>query len=184
MNTHTILMTRRTIHDYKADPLPEGALERALEAATRAPNHKLTNPWRFTTMGPQTRTHITEIGVTEKRKSRGELTEKAEATIRAKFSRPPELVAVSQVLDADPHRRREDYAAVACAIQNIQISLWSEGIGSKWSSGGVTNADATYQALGIDPSVEEIVGFVWIGFAEIVPDPPRSPLSEVTRATP
>src|SRR5690554_534487 len=119
MTTHQILMTRRTIHDFKNAPLPEGALTRALEAATRAPNHKLTNPWRFTLMGPQTRARITEIGVAEKRKKRGELSEAAEASIRQKFTRPPELIAVSQVIDADSHRRREDYAAVACAIQNI-----------------------------------------------------------------
>lgn len=184
MNTHQTLMTRRTIHDYKTDPLPEGALKRALQAATRAPNHKLTNPWRFTLMGPETRERITEIGVAEKRKKRGGLSEAAETSIRTKFSRPPELIAVSQVIDADPHRRREDYAAVSCAIQNIQLSLWSEGIGSKWSSGGVTNASETYKTLGIDPAVEEIVGFVWVGFAEVVPDPPRTALAEVMRTTP
>ncbi|WP_230467298.1 nitroreductase family protein [Lujinxingia vulgaris] len=183
MNTHHTLMTRRTIHDYKSDPLPEGALKRALEAATRAPNHKLTNPWRFTMMGPETRARITEIGVAEKRKKRGELSEAAEASIRTKFTRPPELIAVSQVINADAHRRREDYAAVACAIQNIQLALWSEGIGSKWSSGGVTNAPETYEVLGIGPDVEEIVGFVWVGFADVVPDPPRTPLSEVVRTT-
>ena len=184
MNTHQTLMTRRTIHDYKSDPLPDGALERALQAATRAPNHKLTNPWRFTLMGPETRERITEIGVAEKRKKRGGLSEAAELSIRTKFSRPPELIAVSQVIDADPHRRREDYAAVSCAIQNIQLSLWSEGIGSKWSSGGVTNAPETYETLGIDPALEEIVGFVWVGFADVVPDPPRTSITQLTRKTP
>ena len=33
-------------------------------------------------------------------------------------------------------------------------------------------------------SPEEIVGFVWAGYADIVPDPPRLPLEQVLRETP
>ncbi|RAL22949.1 nitroreductase [Lujinxingia litoralis] len=183
MDTRTALLTRRTIHDFTTAPLPEGAVERALEAAIRAPNHKLTNPWRFTRVGAATRPLIVEIGLEEKRKKRGELSDAAQATLRKKFGNPPELIVVSQVLDADPHRRREDYAAIACAIQNLHLSLWSEGIGSKWASGAMTHAPDTYKAVGIDPQVEEIVGFVWVGYAEVIPDTPRRPLAEVVRTT-
>ncbi len=189
MNTRKALLERRTIHFYETTPLPEGAIERALEAAVRAPNHKLTNPWRFIVVGPETRERITEWGVELKREKQrkrgGEMSEQKAARVRAKYSDPPELVVVCQALKSedDDFRRREDYAAVACAIQNMHVSLWSEGIGSKWSSGSLTYHEKTYEILGVDPEEAEIVGFIWAGYPKIVPDPDRRPLDEVVRTT-
>jgi nitroreductase len=113
-----------------------------------------------------------------------ELPEKHVNRIRKKLATPPVLLVVSQLITEDDFRRKEDYAAVACAIQNISLSLWSEGVGSKWSSGGVTRHEETYQIADVDPVKEEIVGFVWAGYADIVPDPPRLPLEQVLRETP
>ncbi len=181
---HTILR-RRTVHNYTGAPIPEGALERALECALRAPNHKLTNPWRFTRLGAQAREAITALGVELKATKAGDRwTERRAALVRTKFTRPAELIVVSQAIDPDPFVRREDYAAIACAIQNASLSLWSEGVGSKWSSGGVTSHERTYAICGVDPEVEEIVGFLWMGIAEVVPDPVRDPLDEVLREVP
>lgn len=186
MNLHQTIINRRTIHDYLTTPLPEGALQRALEAAIRAPNHKLTNPWRFTLMGPRTRHAITELAVTLKSKGKapsepGE--QERQQKIRTKFNNPPEILAVSQVIAKDEFRRREDYGACACAIQNIMLSLASEGIGTKWSSGDITSHAETYELLGVDPETEEIIGFVWIGYPESSPETGRKPLSEVCRQT-
>jgi nitroreductase len=184
-DTQRTILGRRTVHKYTGAPLPEGALERALECALRAPNHKLTNPWRFTRLGPQARAAVTELGVSLKAAKAGDRwSPRREGLVRAKLSDPAELVVVSQVIVPDPFVRREDYAAVACAIQNASLSLWSEGVGSKWSSGGVTSHARTYALCGIDPEAEEIVGFLWMGVAEVVPDPVRDPLDEVFRVIP
>ena len=183
--TQHALTARRTVHDYDPDrPVPAEAIERALACAVRAPNHKLTNPWRFTRVGPETREGIVALGVRLKSEGR-ELPPPVLAKIRRKFTSAPELLVVSQVLDHDEHRRREDYAAVACAIQNLMVSLWSEGVGTKWSSGGVTRHDDTY-ALAQIPAGEEIVGFVWIGYPERedCPTAPRRPVDEILRAVP
>lgn len=178
-----VATSRRTVHSFEDRPIPDGALDRALKAAIRAPNHKLTNPWRFTIVGPEARERITDIAVALKADKPG-FNETMEQKIRRKVGNPAELVVVSQVLDADEFRRREDYAACACAIQNISLVLWEEGISSKWGSGGVTRSAATYDVLGIDPELEEIIAFVWIGYPETVPDPPRTPLEDVIRRIP
>lgn len=183
MDTQEALLTRRTIHFYTTQALPEGALERALSSALRAPNHKLTNPWRFTLLGPQSRAKITELGIQLKQLDRP-LTPAHLGRLQKKLGDPPVLLVVSQVLSPDPFRRKEDYAAVACAIQNLSLSLWSEGVGAKWSSGGLTHHEQTYAIAGVDPELEEIVGFVWAGFPELVPDSPRLPLEDVFRQRP
>ncbi len=183
MELQKALLTRRTIHNYTADPIPEGAIERALEAAIRAPNHKLTNPWRFTRVGPEVRKKLTELGIELKCAKKNKFTPKFRDYLRQKYGNPAELVAVSQILNDDPFRRREDYAAAACAIQNFCLSLWGEDVGSKWSTGQMSRHESTYEMLDIDPDEEEIIAFVWVGQPEEIPDPPRDPLESVVRTT-
>lgn len=189
MNVRQAILTRRTVQRYTTEPIPEGCVERALECAIRAPNHKLTNPWRFTRVGPETRTRIIELGVEIKRdkcSARGiELSEDKEARIRAKLGNSAEVIVFSQALDDDDFRRKEDYATLACAIQNFMLSLWDEGVGSKWATGSVTRHPQTYEILGIDADREEIVGFVWVGHSSQENfETPRRPLDEVYRELP
>ena len=47
------IRTRRTHKAYGAEPVPRETLEELLELARWAPNHNLTNPWRFRVVGPR-----------------------------------------------------------------------------------------------------------------------------------
>src|SRR5690625_2514095 len=170
MNVQEALLTRRTIQAFRPEKIDDAPIERALEAAIRAPNHKLTNPWRFTRVGPRVRAELDALGIELKLKGREPSPEMMER-LRAKFEYPAHLIAVSQVLDDDEFRRREDYGATACAIQNFCLSLWAENIGTKWGTGSVTTHEKSYELLGIDPEVEEIVGFIWIGAPAEIPNP-------------
>jgi nitroreductase len=179
---HAALTGRRTVHRYVPEPVDPAILSRALEAAHAAPCHKLTWPWRFTRVGRATREALVQVAIRLK-SARSPLDADRCAALRRKMLDPAELVVVSQVLADDPFRRQEDYAATACAIQNLSLSLAAEGVGSKWSTGGVTRDPETYALLGIDPAAEQIVGFVWVGYAAKEPPvPPRPPLDTVVRA--
>lgn len=182
MNTHEALFSRRTIHNFTIDPVDEEVIDRALQAALRAPNHKLTNPWRFTRVGPLRRADLIELGV-EIKTTQKALSREQQEKVRAKWSAPHALLVVSMTLDGDPLREREDFAAVACAIQNLSLSLWADGVGSKWSTAGVIRDPRCYDLLDIDPEAEEILGLLWIGHPDVVPDTPRRPLGEVLRRT-
>lgn len=185
MDTFEALTTRTTIHRFSEEPVDENSIDRALEAAVAAPNHKLTNPWRFTRIGNETQQSITELYLELKRESKGSLTDEQVREYRQKIGGPPVVIAVSQVLDDDAFRRKEDYAAVACATQNLMLSLWSDGISSKWSTGSVTRHQETYRMLDIDADREEIVGFIFAGFPRDdhrdTQKPPREPLEDVVR---
>lgn len=184
MNVQEVLLTRRTIHTYQPGaPLPDGALEAALEAAHHAPNHRLTVPWRFTLPGPVTRAALAELGLALKQTKRPDCDV---AKIKRKLLDPAACVVVSQVLQSDPAIREEDYASVACAIQNLMLSLHARGVGTKWTTGKVTAHPDTYGIVGIDPTQERIVGWVWAGVAEQDPPTPdrRVALTDVIRRLP
>lgn len=175
---------RRTIHDYRPDPVDPAILRRALEAAQEAPCHKLTWPWRFTKVGAEGRAALTALRLELAGRNRP-VTDELRAKITAKMLNPDVLLVVSQVRCEDAFRDRENYAAVACAIQNLSLSLHSDGVGSKWSSGAVTRHPEAYRLAQVDPELEEIVGFVWIGHPAVVPPTPKRPsIDEVLRHAP
>ncbi|MCB9677311.1 MAG: nitroreductase [Alphaproteobacteria bacterium] len=180
---HETIRTRRTIHDYAPVPVPEEAIQRALEAAHCAPCHKTTWPWRFTRVGPRAREALFALNVRLKG-AKAPLDPRQAAKLREKMMDPGALIVASQVVSADPERLREDYAAVACAIQNFSLSLTADGVGSKWGTGGITRHAEAYALLGIDPAVEQIVGFLWVGQpSRPHPAPVRPPLSAHVRTT-
>lgn len=183
MNTIEALTSRRTAHHYTKEPVPQDWVVEALEAAIRAPNHKLTNPWRFFQIGAQTRPEIVEIALEAKRAFR-EITSADEAAIRSKVGDSSVLILVGQALAKDELRRKEDYASVACAIQNFSLAMWDHGVATKWSTGPFVTHEKTYELLGIDPKEIELVGAVFAGYPKVIPQTPRTPLSEVFRVLP
>ena len=110
---------------------------------------------------------------------------KVQAAARQKLLAKPLIVAVTYLLSGDALQRREDYAATCCAIQNIQLAAWAEGLGMQWHTGKQTQQPQTYTLLGIDPAVEEIAGFLYFGYPALIPPPvSRKPLAEVMRRLP
>jgi len=189
MNIQEALLTRRTVHHYTDREVAPDVLERALEAARWAPNHKLTEPWRFVVAGKTTRVRLGEVArrLADKKADGLDAEERAAVVQKqvAKITDLPALVVVtSRRVPGDPFREREDYAATACAIHNFVLSLWGEGVGAQWGTGGITRDPETYAILDVDPEAHEIIGFIKAGYPEKVPTSRRRPLAEVVRWLP
>ncbi len=187
MELFDAILTRRTIKDFTPDPVPDAVLDRALSAGIWAQNHRMTQPWRFVVLGPATHRALAEAGADVQLQSlRSDTDAATRDKVRAgavqKLLSKPRLVAVTTLLSNDVLQRREDYAATCCAIQNIQLAAWAEGLGMQWSTNKQTQQPQTYNLLAIDPTAEEIVGFLYFGYPALVPTPaPRKPLAEVMR---
>ena len=190
MELHEAIQTRRTIKDFRPDAVPADVLERALSAGLWAQNHRLTQPWRWTILGPQTHRRLAETFADAQTAPLPPDTDPAErdrlhANALAKIREKPCLVAVSQQRSSSPTQQREDYGAISCAIQNVQLAAWSQGLGMQWSSGQIIALPSTYATLSIDETKEEIVGFLFFGYpAKVPPAQPRRPLAEVSRHLP
>ena len=183
------LRTRRTIHRFQPEPVSKDDLERILEAGTWGPNHHLTEPWRFTVVGPETNKVLAErYREIQMDKVRGhvpaDIRELAGQKGLEKWYSKPTVVFVSCLQEGDEQERREDYAAACCAMLGMQLAAAEIGVGMQWSTGPITMEEATYKLLGIDPETEYIIGLLYMGYPEHIADPtPRKSAEEVTRWT-
>jgi len=181
-DTATLLRGRRTIDRFRVGEVPPAALVReAIDVARWAPNHHLTEPWRFALLGPETQAAIVEINTRILTTARGP--EVAQAK-RERWAAMPGWLAVTCQRDDDAVTAQEDYAACACAIQNFTLYLHSAGVGSKWASGVVTRDDDFLRAIGADPAREYCVGLIWYGYALRSPRSQRRALDGIVRERP
>jgi len=141
------IRTRRTHKAYGAEPVPRATLEELLELARWAPNHNLTNPWRFRVLGP------TSLQL---------LKQAAGPEAADKLDRAPTLVVASQVRSEDPVQDEEDLCAVATAISFVLLGAHSRGLAGYWRTPGVLRTPQGREAVGI-PDGERVVGLIHLG---------------------
>jgi len=155
---------RRTHKQYGPEPVPEDVLRELLDLARFAPNHHLTQPWRFRVLGPQTRARLDEV-VSEKD--------------AAKLRRAPTLVLATAVLSGDPQTDEEDLHAVAAAVYAVLLGATARGLASYWRTPGCFAEPAVRELLGLAEG-ERVVALIHLGPA--VSEPPakeRAPLDDV-----
>ena len=180
MKIDQAIQKRRTIHVFSSRRVPQEVIEKSIDAANQAPCHKRTFPWRFTSIGMKKRKLLFQLQMSLKFGDKP-VDESDSKKIRDKMLNPSHLIIVSQICTDDQVQKLEDYAACACSIQNLSLSLVADDVGCKWSTGKITKAQETYSIVGIDPMQEEIIGFVWIGYG-VVPQSVKRPLiSEIYR---
>ena len=157
------IKNRRTIHIFSKKKVPKEIIEESVDAANQAPCHRGTFPWRFTSIGMEKREELYQLQLSLKF---GDIPidELNLKKISDKILNPSHLLIASQICTNNQVQKLEDYAACACAIQNLSLSLVSDGVGCKWSTGKITKDPNTYQIAEIDPRKEEIIGFIWIGY--------------------
>ena len=187
MTVYDAILTRRSIKDFKPDAVSAELLEKVLTAGIWAQNHRMTQPWRFTVLGPETHRKLVEQYAQMQSDSLATHSTPQQRQLAydkglKKLATKPHMVAVSSIIAPDTDVRREDYAAISCAIQNIQLAAWGEGLGMQWSTGKFTTQPSTYELLKIDPTQQEIVGILFFGFPAQVPSAnARKSLREVSQ---
>jgi len=166
MDAETAIRTRRTHKQYGTEPVDRGTLEELLDLARFAPNHHLTQPWRFRVLGSETLESLKELGGAKE---------------AAKLARAPTLVVVSAALTGDPLQDEEDLHATACAVYAVLLGATARGLASYWRTPAVLRDPEARRMLGLRDE-ERVVALVNLG--PRISDPPpkeREPLA--TRLT-
>ncbi len=178
------IRNRRSIYDFKQIPIPKDVIVQILEPAVWAPNHKLTEPWRFLVIEGRTKETLAHIYCKIQRiKTKSEdpaVLEKATKKGYTKLMGKPTIIGVVCKKDKDAFRAKEDYASACCAIHNISLTAWEMGIGMQWSTSGLINDPESLELLQINPAEEEIIGFLYTGYPADIPEQKRVPASDRT----
>lgn len=177
-----LVQSRRSVHKFDATEVDDGVLRRALECAIAAPNRRGTEPWRFIKLGKETVGKISDLRdeLRNKRNS-GETTTAAggDSSINigvggsfVSWTKVPHWIVVTYA-KAPPNsgpdgkmQQREDFKSTCCAVQNFLLSMWSEGIGTKWTDGPIQRTEEFAEICGINLEKEKVAGVIWYGFAK------------------
>ncbi len=174
------IYSRRMSWNFADRPVSKSAIERMLDAAVWAPNHRLTEPWRFAILekGSLARARVADLGGEAIMERTGN--ERRAAAGRAKVLSPPYVICVYCVPGADAETTKENYAAVCCAAQNISLAGAAEGLAVTWETGGVTRHRELNAAVGAEESWD-LVTMLLIGFPGEVARARRTPATSFSR---
>jgi nitroreductase len=156
------IATRQSVYDFTDEPVAESDLRLALDMAVRAPNHRLTRPWRFAVFMGEGRDRLADAFATTAA-ARGIPAERA----RGKYLISPVVicVGVSPQLGRPKVVVAEEEHAVAAAVENMLLTLHARGIGSLWATGALCNAPEILNFLGWNEPQDRVIGIVHAGYA-------------------
>jgi nitroreductase len=155
----TAIRTRRTHKAYGAEPVAREVLDELFELARWAPNHNLTNPWRFRVLGPESLARLKEAAGPES---------------ASKLDRAPTLIVASAQQCGDPIQDEEDLCAAACAVYAVLLAAHARGLAGYWRTPAVLRTPEGRAAIDI-PADERVLGLIHLG-------PPRQEREAPDRA--
>jgi nitroreductase len=157
-----LIRTRRTQKAYEPGPVDRDTLDELFELARWAPNHHLTNPWRFRVLGPAALEAL-------------KVAAGPEAAV--KLDRAPTLVAASVVQTGDEVADDEDFAAAACASFIVLLGAHARGLDGYWRTPGVLRTPEGRAACGVQDG-ERVLGLLHLGRGKgTKPAPERAPVA-------
>ena len=177
-----VIRSRRNIKEFTDTPISRSQIETLLELATWAPNHRNTEPWRFAVVqkGSDVRQQIGEgmIKLLEDT-SKTTLNEIQRERIIDEVRDHPSLVYVFSLVGENDEVTEENYGAVCCAIQNIQLAATSMGLAVSWSTGRLGKIGGLKEILGISYDAK-CAGILTIGYSDLMIEKSRISHQELT----
>lgn len=183
MNISEAIRTRHSVKLFKdIDPLPKETIETLLEAATWAPNHHHTEPWKFFVLTGDGRYQLVDA-MKQWAKTRVEDPESESGKKRIeKISKKPLIAPTIIVVAMSPKENYEkaiyieDVSAASAAIQNILLEAHGRDIGAIWKSGPAYYAEPVKALFNLRKD-EEILGAVFLGESDMKKEVKRKRMS-------
>lgn len=166
-----IIKNRRSYYPRqyeKGKAVPDEVIWQILENANRAPNHKQTEPWRFKVFSGEGLQYFAELQAGIYQEYAGE------AYNEVRYQKLLEYPKLSSHVIAIGMRRNEkeilpeieEIAAVACAVENMFLSVTAYGLGSYWTTAGITYFEQAKAHFGLGEK-DKLLGFFFIGYVAI-----------------
>lgn len=147
MNVEQAIRGRRTHKRFGSEPVPHETIDELLDLARFAPNHHLTQPWRFRVLGPDTLDRLKQAAGPKE---------------ASKLDRAPTIVCVSAKLGGDPLTDEEDVLATGVALYVVLLAAHARGLASYWRTPAVLRMPEGREVVGLAAD-ERFVGLIYLG---------------------
>lgn len=183
---NTLIRSRRSVFPDQFVPgkqIPDSIVRQLLENANWAPNHKHTEPWRFTVFSGAGLQQFADFQSGLYKKTAGE---KFKEDKWLKLQLTPllcsHIIALGMKRSVEANiPEMEELAAVACAVQNIYLSTTAYGLGGYWTTGGTTYIEEAKSFFSLGDQ-DKLMGFFYLGYIQIPsPKSKRGPVEEKTK---
>ncbi|WP_217588614.1 nitroreductase family protein [Lentibacillus saliphilus] len=176
------LQERRSIYNFKRDPVDKLTLSTIFTYASWAPTHYMKEPWRIHVYQGEGRKAFVHAIIASYERSgmikRDQKGEKMKASMTDFLLAIPHHALIYFPIDADPIRYEEDYAAVSAFIQNAQLAAWTFDVGMLWTITPYMHDPAFYKDIGLDEQMK-IAAVMQIGYPQKIPNSkPRTPIED------
>lgn len=175
MDVFEAIHNRHSQGHVKPDPVPRELIEKLLDAAVQAPNHYKVRPWRFIVLTGQGLKELGDVMAASQQERHPEFPPEAFDKCRTLPLRAPVMIAVgvdkpgeAKVLEI------ENVCAAAAATQNLLLAAQALGLGAKWRTDVWARDAKVKEFLGFEPD-QHIIGFIYLGYPEFVPEPATRP---------
>jgi nitroreductase len=178
-----LVRRRRSVFPDQFEPgkkIEDEIIEQILINATWAPNHGQTEPWQFTVFtGDGLKKLATLQSELYKREAGDDFVEGKYIKLQQQPLRASHIIAIGMKRTTTKRIPEiEDIEAVACAVQNIYLSVTAYGLGGYWTTGGVTYNESAKYFFGLGDD-DKLLGFFYIGHIAIPsPAAKRLPFAE------
>ncbi len=160
-----VIRSRRSIFPpmYTGEVIDDQVIWEVLENATWAPSHKMTEPWRFVVIPQSKIPELCEYGAQwyQKYTPEEKFSEMKLKKIRTKPLKASHIIAIC--MQRDPEKRVplwEEESAVACAVQNMALTVTAMGLGGYWSTPGYALVADEFLQL---EKKEKCLGLFYVG---------------------
>ena len=160
--------------------IPDEIIEQVLINATYAPTHKLTEPWLFKVFtGDGLQTFANFQSELYKKEAGEKFKEDKYLKLKTTPMLASHIISIGMKRNADKGLPEiEEIEAVACAVQNIYLSVTAYGLGGYFTTGGITYYENAKPFFGLGKE-DKLLGFFYVGYVAIPsPGAKRQSLNE------
>ena len=163
-----VIKNRRSIYPRqyeKGKVIPDEIIWQILENASRAPNHKQTEPWKFKVFsGDGLKTFAELQAGIYKQYSGNDFNQGRYQKLLEYPMLSSHVISIGMKRNEEKKLPEiEEVAAVACAVQNMFLTVTAYSLGSYWTTAGITYFEEAkvHFDLGED---DKLLGFFYIGY--------------------
>ena len=166
-----LIRSRRSVFPDQFVPgkkIDDAIIQQVLINATWAPNHGRQEPWHFTVFTGEGLQKFADFQSEVYKQDAGDQFKQISyQKLQVNPLKASHVIAIGMRRSTNKNIPEiEDVEAVACAVQNIYLSVTAYGLGGYWTTGGVTYNERAKSFFGLGDA-DKLLGFFYIGHVAI-----------------